>query len=492
MEGLDIDKLRAERCKRSFYHFFLDFWEVISTEQLVDNWHIKIICDELQVMGERIKDRLPKLHDLIINVPPGSSKSSIASQAFPAWLWTIDPSIRIISGSHGQGLSLSMAVKSRDIIQSDKYKRYYPEIILKSDSNNKSNYSNNHNGQRIATSVGSGIIGNHAHIHLVDDPLNLDPSVTEIMGANNWIDSLSTRKVSKEITPLILIMQRLADNDTCAYILKKNKNVKVISLPAELTEKTTPEYRKYYKDGLFDPIRISRQVIENTKVDLGSYKYESQFLQNPSPTEGGIVKHEWIDLRELRYSDTASELHKEVFDPSNDIDLYVDTALTENEANDPSAIVVTSYNKKLNKLFVIKAVEFWMEFSDLVRLIEVMGVLFGNRSSKIYIEPKANGHSVVQYMKKNSNLNVILDKAPTESKDSRLTGISPFIESGKVVFIKLDNDLPSHPKLNVNNIDELITEITSVKPSRYGVRDCLIMAVQNKMKGSKKGSYAIR
>lgn len=487
---MNLDELKAEKCRRSFYYFFLEFWEVISTETLVDNWHIKELCDELQIMGERIKERQPKLYDLIINVPPGSSKSSIASQAFPAWLWTIDPSIRIISGSHGQSLSLTMAVKSRDIIQSEKYKKYFPDIELKQDSNNKSNYSNNFNGQRIATSVGSGIIGNHAHIHLVDDPLNLDPSITEIMTANNWIDSLSTRKVSKEITPLILIMQRLADNDTTAYITKKNKNVKVICLPAELNENCNPEYRKFYKDGLFDPIRISRSVIENTKIDLGSYKYESQFLQNPSPTEGGIIKWEWVDVKEL--TDNNSELYRQVFNPNNEIDFFVDTALTENEANDPSAIVATSFDKRLNKLYVIKAVEFWFDFSDLVRLIELMATTYGNIRSKVYIEPKANGHSVVQYMKKNSRLNVVLDKAPTESKDSRLTGVSPFIEAGKVEFIKMDDSLQQYPKLNVNNIDEVVTEITSVKPSKYGVRDCLIMAIKNKMQSQNKGKYSYR
>ncbi len=92
-------------CKKSYYHFFLEFWEEVSPEVFVDNWHVKIICDELQRMGERIKNRLPKEYDLVINVPPASSKSTIVTILYPVWLWTIDPTIKILSGSYGQSLA---------------------------------------------------------------------------------------------------------------------------------------------------------------------------------------------------------------------------------------------------------------------------------------------------------------------------------------------------------------------------------------------------
>jgi phage terminase large subunit-like protein len=473
---LDLQQLKAEKARRSFYFFFKEFWDTISTEPLVDNWHIKYLCDELQAMGLRIKARLPKEHDLIINVPPASTKSTIASVMFPAWLWAIDPTLRIISGSHGQSLSLSLAVKSRDIITSEKFKAFFPEIELKDDNNNKSNYSNSVNGQRITTSVGSGIIGQHAHVHIVDDPLNLDPSPVEIDAANNWIDSLSTRKIDKEVTPLILIMQRLADNDTTAYILNKNKRVKHICLPAVVSSNIKPEYlAENYENGMFDNARLPAHIIAQVRVDLGLYKYESQFLQNPSPMEGGIVKKAWIVKQ-----NSQDPLFQEAL-KHGEIDFFVDTALTENKKNDPSGVLGTVFHR--DRLFVFVSSQVWMEFGALVTHIDSLGTKYGKANSRIYIEPKANGHTVVQYMQKNSLLNVVLDTAPDKSKDIRLTAVSPFIESGKVIFIEGAGN---------EDLDELVMQITSQKPSNYGVRDCLVMAIKNKLMQRKNGKYNVR
>ena len=65
--------------KASFYEFFKFFWDTINHEELVDNWHIKYLCDELQIVAERVFKREPKLYDLIINIPPSSSKTSIVN-----------------------------------------------------------------------------------------------------------------------------------------------------------------------------------------------------------------------------------------------------------------------------------------------------------------------------------------------------------------------------------------------------------------------------
>ena len=71
-----VDQYRAELCRRDFYYFVQTFWDVVCSEDPVWNWHIRYICNELQVLAERVFDRLPKLYDLIINVPPGSTKSN--------------------------------------------------------------------------------------------------------------------------------------------------------------------------------------------------------------------------------------------------------------------------------------------------------------------------------------------------------------------------------------------------------------------------------
>jgi hypothetical protein len=70
----DPAKAKAQLCRIDFHYFVGIFWNVIISEDYIDNWHIKEICDELQIMVTRVKNREPKLYDIVINVPPGSSK----------------------------------------------------------------------------------------------------------------------------------------------------------------------------------------------------------------------------------------------------------------------------------------------------------------------------------------------------------------------------------------------------------------------------------
>ncbi len=93
-----LDEIVAQACRNSFYRFFLEMWETIEAVKLLPNWHIKYLCDQLQEVYETWA-RLETQPDVLINVPPGTSKSTTVTQLFPAWLWLKQPHIRIISSS---------------------------------------------------------------------------------------------------------------------------------------------------------------------------------------------------------------------------------------------------------------------------------------------------------------------------------------------------------------------------------------------------------
>lgn len=292
----------AIACRKSFYEFVKEFWSIVCNETPIWNWHIKYLCNELQTMVERVAERKAKLYDLIINIPPGSSKSTICTIMLPAWCWIPDPSIRIMSASYSSNLSLEHADKSRDIIRSDKYRKYFPEIVLRKDKDLKSHYENTNLGTRFATSVGGTATGMHGHIIIVDDPLNPKQAISELerASANTWLDNtLSTRKVDKALTPLILIMQRLHPSDCTAHILEKGTRVKHICLPGTLlgTGKCVPsELSEYYREGLLDPVRLSEETLENMRKDMGEYNYISQIDQNPVPKDGAMFKTENFNI----------------------------------------------------------------------------------------------------------------------------------------------------------------------------------------------------
>ena len=75
---------KSRLCKEEFFYFVKTFWDTIISEEPVWNWHIEYLCNEIQEMAERVFEGKPKEYDLIINISPGSTKSTICSRMFPA------------------------------------------------------------------------------------------------------------------------------------------------------------------------------------------------------------------------------------------------------------------------------------------------------------------------------------------------------------------------------------------------------------------------
>jgi len=296
----------------TLFEFIEVFFNEVSDDPYKPNWHIQLLCDELTAMAERVSRREPKLHDLIINIPPGTTKTLICSVMFPAWCWTQWPWMKFITGSYSSDLALESADKTRDIMKSDKFKKLYPNIGIKEDKDTKSNYriavkhfdkngrlaSVTVAGGRYSTSVGGTITGFHGHINIWDDPINPKQAASETLlnTANLWVDSsASTRKADKEVSVTIMVMQRLHENDPTGHLLaKEDKSIRHICLPGEIRE-----YRqfvqpksaiKFYKDDLLDPVRLSWKALDELKADLGQFGYAGQIGQNPVPPGGGMFK----------------------------------------------------------------------------------------------------------------------------------------------------------------------------------------------------------
>jgi predicted phage terminase large subunit-like protein len=370
-------------------------------------------------MVERVANREEKLYDLIINIPPGTSKSTIATVMLPAWAWTIDPRIRALSASYSASLSTDHAVKSRDIIKSDKYQLYFPELTIKKDQDNKTHYKNNFGGERYATSVTGTVTGFHAHLIIVDDPLNPKGASSEAdrTTANNFMDvTLSTRKVNKSVTPTILVMQRLHQKDcTGNWIDKEGKNIKHICLPGELSNDVKPtELIEKYDNGLLDNQRLTHNDLKGLKIDLGSYGYAGQIMQTPSPLGGGIWQ-KWIkpiDDKEL------DRLLPSITKMGSDWDL----AYTNKETNSASAFVTAGVHE--NNMYIDALGFDWMEFPKLISYMKA-------RKSPHYIEAKASGKSAKQTLS-NQGIPAIEVNVTGGDKEARANMVTPYAESGVV------------------------------------------------------------
>lgn len=287
----------ASLCRESFYFFMQEFVGEVVQEPMVWNWHIKYLCDHLQRQCERIFARQPKEWDTIINIPPGTTKSTTCSVLLVPWAWTRMPEFRAIWGSHTDALALDLGRKARDVVQSEKYKAVFPEIVLRPDQNTKSYFANTKGGMRFAVGVGGSVIGMHGHMLGIDDPIDPESAASlsedELKTVNRWCsETLPSRKVDKTVASTVLIMQRLHQNDPTGHLLGKGKrNIYHICIPAEPTPDVhPPELAAFYQGGTMDPIRLSNAVLEEAKVDLGEYGYAGQYLQHPVPRGGGMFK----------------------------------------------------------------------------------------------------------------------------------------------------------------------------------------------------------
>lgn len=287
-------QLEASIYKDSFYDFVKAAWAIIIPETPVWNWHIKYLCRRLQRLAERVMRGIARKSDLIINIPPGTTKSTIVSIMLPAWVWTKMPSARFICGSYAFTLAMELARKSRDLIKSKWFQALFPGIDIRADQDSKELFVNSAGGARRSIGSGGAIIGFHAHFILIDDPIDPTAAVseTEMKEVNRWInETLSQRKVDKLVTVTILIMQRLHQGDPTADKLERSPETSHICLPATVSELVKPaRLKKKYRFGLLDPTRLSKRILKNARNDLGQYAFAGQYEQNPTPAGGGMFK----------------------------------------------------------------------------------------------------------------------------------------------------------------------------------------------------------
>jgi predicted phage terminase large subunit-like protein len=295
MPKASTNRFVAEMCRESYYEFFLEFWPLVAAETLHDAWYIRKLCDELQAISERVFRSVPKEYDLIWNCPPGTSKSSIVSILWQPWIWTRMPSARFISGSYSERLALDLSRKSRDVVTSEKYRRLFPNIQLRDDQNTKGYFANTKGGIRYAVGVGGTVIGIHAHFIAVDDPIDPQGALSDLILAdsNNWMtETLSRRKVNVMLTPTVLIMQRLHQDDPSGNMVERGGRVRQFILPGDDTWEIKPTTLKEYysQDGLLDPVRIPREGLDEAYRELGEAGYAGQYGQSPIPRGGAMFK----------------------------------------------------------------------------------------------------------------------------------------------------------------------------------------------------------
>lgn len=443
---IDVDMTGAERCRREggLAFFVKEFWSEIVPDELVWTPHMQVLCDEIQESDERVFLRLPKIHDKIFNVPPGTSKTLILSIFSTAWELARDPRLRVFVGSFSDDAVSDMADKIKLVMKSAKYRRWFPHSMIRRDRDTLHNFKTTHNGEFYAFTVGGTITSKHAHILKIDDPI--DPkgaaSDAELKTACNFFDqTLPMRKVNKLVTITYVIMQRLSDKDPTAHLLEKKKgNIRHIKLPGVAIPGNgnvlPEEYEKIYipitlpddhslakRYGhttllFLDHVRNGPQAMADSLQDLQSYGYAGQIDQEPSPSDGEVWKKWFLEIPDHSWPD---------FERATGLGTDWDLAYTKKKKNAASAYITSfKYN---NRIYLDDFDWRWLEFPELIKWMKT-------KRPAHYIEAKASGISAKQTLSSKGVVAIEVKVKGGEDKVARARMATPVAESGIVCIRK--------------------------------------------------------
>ena len=342
--NLDASRFAVEKrmCELSFVEFIKQAWHVIEPgQEYLHNWHIEAIAAHLEaITNEMMIDDERYYNRLLINVPPGAMKSLLCNVLWPSWEWGPRnmPYLRYVCASHAMPLAVRDSVKMRRLVASEWYQtRWGDRVTLTGDQNEKIKYETTATGFRQAVAF-EGMTGARGDRVIIDDPHSVSSASSEQKRATTietFEQAVPTRLNNPDRSAIVVIMQRLHEEDVSGVIIEKQLGYDHIMIPMEYDpDRAAPtmlgwEDPRTEKGELMFPARFPKHVVDRDKKIMGTYAASGQFQQLPTPEDGGIIKRKHWQLWE-----------DPKFPPFDYIIASLDTAYTEKTENDPSAMTV--------------------------------------------------------------------------------------------------------------------------------------------------------
>lgn len=336
---------RYEEQRKDLYEFIKWFLKEEKKVDFIESWHYLVICDALQRVYEWETKRL------IINVPPRTWKTEFVTKWFPSWVLGNSENKKFIATGYSATLTQTFSDECRNIIKSKYFSKVFPRFWWLSDTQDTKNWWNTKAwGQYYATGAGGTITGMWADIILIDDPVKpKDIEWTEILKINRWFtDTLESRLDNQNTWAIIIIMQRLHDNDLVWHLSDLEKEGywekwEKIIIPAisEWPEVYSTRYWiiKRPENNLLLPKKLSREKL-NILKKKDPWTYSSQYQQQPINKESQEFHEEWFRY----FEDFPSENWK--------ILTAVDPAFSKKKESDESAI--TTIKMIWDKVYVLE------------------------------------------------------------------------------------------------------------------------------------------
>jgi predicted phage terminase large subunit-like protein len=407
-------------CRKDFVSFVRKTFHVLApSATFYMNWHICAIAHYLEQV------RLGKITRLIITVPPRSLKSIMCSVAFPAFVLGHDAAKRVIVASYGADLAIKHGNDFRVVVNSAEYRGIFPGMRISAMKNTQTEVVTTRNGFRLATSVDGALTGRGGDIIIIDDAIDALAAVISQKARDHvrdwYFNTLLSRLDDKRNGAIVLVMQRLHEDDLAGVLLRGSDEWTVLSLPAiaEQDEQIPIGHGQihYRRSGdVLHPEREPREVLESRRAELGAEIFAAQYQQQPVAPGGAMIKRDWL----RRYD----QLPK-----SGQIIQSWDVASKQGEENDYS--VCTTWLVHENKYYLMHVLRGRFELPTLRTKVSEQAKL--HKASQILIEDTGFGTALIQELK--AHFSIIAVK-PEYAKKIRMAIQSGKFENGQVFFPK--------------------------------------------------------
>ncbi len=307
-------------------------------------WVHKDICEHLEWFSNAVAaGQSPRL---IINMPPRSGKSELASRIFPAWHLGRNPSHEIIACSYAGSLANDFSRKVRGLLV----------------------WNTNHGGGYVAAGVGGPITGRGAHVLVIDDPLkNRDDAESE--GTRQSIWDWYTSTAYTRLAPgggVIVMMTRWHDDDLGGRLLQQMEDGegdewKVVRYPA------IAEHDELFRrqGEALHPDRYPVDALERIKRTIGPRDWSALYQQNPVADDGDYFTKgdfQWFKQQDLP--------------PLEEMNFYTawDLAIGQKEQNDFTVGITVGVDRKDNIYVVDIQRGRWRTLEIIEKMLEVQRV----------------------------------------------------------------------------------------------------------------------